>query len=130
MERKKEIMEKEMMKIAKNGAAIIGDVMVPAAEVRVLHTLVKLGQAATVPQIAKAMNDEMSDASLYSLLGRLAAQRGLVSRETVSVDVHGTPLRRVLWSAHQAGTNFFHQGDEYDWKQKHRMPQETAWRPA
>jgi len=93
------------MAIAKNGAAIIGDVMVPASEVRVLRALVELNRPATVPEIATHMNDEISDASLYSLLGRLDQKRRLVARQVVEFDVQGTRLRRVMWTAHQVATS-------------------------
>lgn len=95
------------MAIAKNGAAIIDNEMVPASEVLVLRTLVGMDRPATVPEIASAMGDVMSDASLYSLLGRLSERRRLVARQAVTVNVHGTSLRRVVWSAHQAATDFF-----------------------
>jgi hypothetical protein len=95
------------MIIANNGAAIIGGVVVPASEVLVLRSLVQIGRPATVPEIAKAMNEVMSDASLYSLLGRLAEKRELVSRDVVYVDVCGSSLRRIQWSAHQVATAFF-----------------------
>lgn len=98
------------MTIAKSGAAIIAGLMIPAAEVRVLIALIALGQPATVPQIAAAMNDAMSDASLYSLLGRLNDQRGLVSRQVVFVDVHGTKLRRVMWIPSQVAIDYFKSG--------------------
>lgn len=95
------------MAFATNGAAIIGGSVVPASEVKVLQTLVGLGRPATVPEIATAMNDQMSDASLYSLLGRLDEKRRLVTRQAVEVEVHGTKLRRITWSAHQAAMTFF-----------------------
>lgn len=95
------------MAFATNGAAIIGGMVVPASEVKVLQTLVGLGRPATVPEIATAMNDKMSDASLYSLLGRLDERRRLVARKAVEVEVHGTKLRRITWSAHQAAMAFF-----------------------
>lgn len=90
------------MAFAKSGAAIIGGVVVPASEVKVLKALVDLSRPATVPEIATAMHNTMSDASLYSLLGRLNEQRRLVAREVVEVVLLGTKLRRVKWSAHQA----------------------------
>ena len=95
------------MYMAKNGAAIIADVMVPASEVKALKTLVEIGRPATVPEIARAMHDKMSDASLYKLLSRLDEQRRLVSRQVAFVDVQGTALRRILWSATQAAMNDF-----------------------
>ncbi|MDY0744599.1 hypothetical protein SNE35_08780 [Paucibacter sp. R3-3] len=95
------------MAIAKNGVAIIGSQVVPASEVIVLKTLVELGKSATVPQIAKALDDKMSDASIYSLLGRLDERRRLVVRHTTVVDVHGTQLRRVLWEPTKSATEFF-----------------------
>ena len=95
------------MALAKNGAAIIGGEMVPAAEVMVLRTLVQLGRPAIVPEIAAAMGEKMSDASLYTLLARLDERRRLVARQTVAVKVHGTSLRRVVWVALQAATRFF-----------------------
>lgn len=87
------------MTFANNGAALIGDVVVPPSEVKVLRTLAAFNRPATVPEIAKALNGEFSDASLYSLLGRLAEKRRLVGRKEVEVDVLGTSLRRILWSA-------------------------------
>jgi hypothetical protein len=103
------------MAFATNGAAIIGGVVVPAAEVEVLRTLVQMGRPAIVPEIAAAMNNKKSDASLYSLLARLSERR-LVARQVVEVDVLGTKLRRVMWNALQASTWFFtnteaHSGD-------------------
>lgn len=114
------------MAIAKSGAAIIAGVMVPATEVAVLRTLVGLGRPAIVPEIAAAMNDKLSDASLYSLLGRLEAKRRLVARQIVEVDVHGTTLRRVLWSANQASTVFF---TEHDFEIRGEKAYETAEAP-
>lgn len=95
------------MTYASNGAAIIGSSIVPASEVFVLRTLVHLGRPATVPEIAIAMNEVFSDASLYTLLGRLKEKRGLVTREEAMLEVHGRPVRRVRWSAHQTATAFF-----------------------
>lgn len=95
------------MAIASNGAAIIGGVVVPATEVRVLATLTKFRKAVTVPEIAKLMDHSISDASLYSLLGRLDEKRRLVARQVVEVEVHGTKLRRVTWLAHQSAMTFF-----------------------
>ena len=92
------------MTFAKNGAALIGDVVVPPSEVKVLRALVGLDRPATVPEIAKAMEEEFSDASLYSLLGRLSEKRRLVDREEVGVVVMGTTLRRVTWLAGPAAT--------------------------
>lgn len=112
------------MAFATNGAAIIGGVVVPASEVKVLRTLVWLDRPATVPEVATAMNDEMSDASLYSLLGRLAERRRLVARQVVEVNVHGTALRRVTWSALQAATSFFSTEANGDFRVK------RAQRPA
>lgn len=94
------------MMIAKNGAALIAGQIVPATEVLVLKTLVELGRPATVPEIALAMNEQLSDASLYTLLGRLREKRGLVEREDAVVEVSGRPLRRVKWQAHQDATDF------------------------
>lgn len=95
------------MAFAKNGAAIIGAVVVPASEVKVLRALVELNRPATVPEIATHMKDEMSDASLYSLLNRLEDKRRLVSRRGVEFELHGTRIRRVTWSAAQEATSFF-----------------------
>ena len=73
------------MTYASNGAAIIGTVLVPASEVLVLQTLFSLAKPATVPQIALALNEKLSDASLYTLLGWLK-KRGLVTREEVMLE--------------------------------------------
>ena len=102
------------MSYASNGAAIIRGVLVPASEVRVLKMLVNLGRPAIVPEIGQAMNNEMSDASLYSLLNRLSEQRRLVARQVVLVELHGTQLRRVMWSALQEATLFFSQEKQLD----------------
>ena len=95
------------MTYASNGAAIIGSSIVPASEVLVLRTLVLMGRPATVPEIAIAMSEVFSDASLYTLLARLKEKRGLVTREEAMLEVHGRPVRRVRWSAHQMATAFF-----------------------
>lgn len=95
------------MTFAHNGAAIIGNMVVPPSEVKVLRALSALDRPATVPEIAKALLNEFSDASLYSLLGRLADKRRLVDRKEVEVEVHGTTLRRVTWSALPAATLTF-----------------------
>lgn len=95
------------MKVVKTNAAIIDGVLVPATEVTVLRALVALGHPATVPELAKSMNDKLSDASLYSLLGRLAEQRGLVTRAERLIEVHGTTFRRVFWSPNRAAINHF-----------------------
>lgn len=95
------------MAIAQNGVAIIGSQVVPASEVIVLKKLVELGNRATVPQIAKALNDKMSDASIYSLLGRLAERRRLVTRREEKVEVLGAQLKRVLWEPTSSATEFF-----------------------
>lgn len=99
------------MTYASNGAAIIGGNIVPASEMLVLYTLAHLGRPATVPEIAIEMNEVLSDASLYTLLRRLKEKRGLVTREEAMLEVHGRPVRRVRWTAHQAATAFF-QGKE------------------
>jgi hypothetical protein len=99
------------MAYATNGAAIIGTTLVPAAEVRVLRTLVHIGRPAIVPEIGQAMkdamSDAMSDASIYSLLYRLSEQRRLVARQVVELEVLGTRLRRVVWTPHQDAAHFF-----------------------
>lgn len=102
------------MAITKTKAAFIGDVLVPATEVRVLGALVNIGRPATVPEIARALNDEISDASLYTLLGRLAEQRGLVAREERWIDVQGTRLRRIFWRPHDASRLHFRKEIAYD----------------
>ena len=111
--------------MAKTLAAIIEGVLVPAAEVKALRALVHLGQPATVPEIARSMNDELSDASLYTLLGRLAEQRGLVTREVVIVNVHGSALRRVVWRPHPASVRYFNDPKEIvdDQQQRARTPE-------
>lgn len=95
------------MTVVKTNAAIIEGVLVPATEVTVLRALVALGRPATVPELAKAMNEKLSDASLYSLLGRLAEQRGLVTRAEGLIEVHGTEFKRVFWSPSRAAINHF-----------------------
>lgn len=90
------------MHMASNGAALIGSVVVPAAEVKVFKALAKMNRPATVPEIAKALEEEFSDASLYSLLNRLHGKRRLVDREEVALEFHGTKLRRVTWEIHQS----------------------------
>lgn len=95
------------MTYAINGAAIISGKIVPASEVLVLRTLAHLGKPATVPEIAMEMNEVLSDASLYTLLGRLKEKRGLVTREDAMLEVHGRPVRRVKWTANQTATAFF-----------------------
>ncbi|WP_148289875.1 MarR family transcriptional regulator [Ideonella sp. B508-1] len=89
------------MQFAENGAALIGNTIVPASEVKVLRALAAFDRPATVPEIAKALKGELSDASIYSLLGRLAEKRRLVDRKDVQVVVPETTttLRRVLWRA-------------------------------
>lgn len=89
------------MHMASNGAALIGSVVVPAAEVKVFKALATIGRPATVPEIAKALEEEFSDASLYSLLNRLHEKRRLVDRREVVMEFHGTKLRRVIWEVHQ-----------------------------
>jgi len=97
------------MTFANNGAALIGNMVVPPSEVKVLGALAAFGRPATVPEIAKALNGELSDASIYSLLGRLAGKRRLVDRKDVEVIVPGTTttLRRVTWGALPPATQFF-----------------------
>ncbi len=95
------------MTYAKNGAAIINGEMVPATEVSVLKTLVNIERPATVPEIAMAMNEVLSDASLYTLLGRLKEKRGLVNREEAMLEVLGRPVRRIRWAANQSAREFF-----------------------
>ncbi len=87
--------------MASNGAALIGSVVVPAAEVKVFKALAKMNRPATVPEIAKALEEEFSDASLYSLLNRLHGKRRLVDRQEVALEFHGTKLRRITWEIHQ-----------------------------
>lgn len=94
------------MKYANNGAAIIGGSIVPATELLVLKTLATFKESVAVSQIAKALNEQISDASLYTLLKRLQ-KRGLVSREDAVVEVFGRSVQRVLWHAHQAAADFF-----------------------
>lgn len=95
------------MTYALSGAAIIGGKVVPASEVVVLRTLNQLGRPATVPEIALEMKEIFSDASLYTLLGRLREKRGLVSREEAMLEVRGRPVRRVQWFAKPEATEFF-----------------------
>lgn len=113
------------MAFAANGAAIIGGVVVPATEVKVLQALVQIGRPATVPEMAKVLENTVSDASLYSLLNRLNEQRRLVAREAVELDVFGTKVRRVMWSARQAATSFFYPGPSRDESREERA-QEPA----
>jgi predicted transcriptional regulator len=87
------------MAYARNGAAIIEGVVVPKTEMKVLETLNNLGKPVSVPEIAAALKDELSDASIYTLLARLKKRGRLVERQEVAIEVHGTMLRRVLWSA-------------------------------
>jgi hypothetical protein len=111
------------MAFAQNGAAIIGAVVVPASEVKVLRALVELNRPATVPEIATHMKDEMSDASLYSLLSRLEGKRRLVYRQVVEVELHGTRIRRVTWSPTREATSFFLKEYQIDSKaQQERVP--------
>ncbi|WP_288254540.1 hypothetical protein [uncultured Hydrogenophaga sp.] len=114
------------MAFAKNGAAIIGGVVVPASEMKVLTALVEMGRPATVPEIAMAMHNSMSDASLYSLLGRLNEQRRLVARQVVEVEVLGTKLRRVQWTAHQAAIGFLANTENLYGDSKSEKAQEPA----
>lgn len=103
------------MTYASNGAAIIGGQIVPASEILVLSTLANIGRPATVPEIAIAMDERLSDASIYTLIGRLQSKRGLVTRKEAMLEVHGRPVRRVQWLAHQAATAFFiKEGQRYE----------------
>jgi hypothetical protein len=104
------------MTYAKNGAAIISGMIVPASEMLVLSTLAHLGRPATVPEIAMDMNEVLSDASLYTLLRRLHEKRGLVNREEAMLEVHGRPVRRVQWTAHQDATAFFRRKEKQNGK--------------
>ncbi len=113
------------MTFAKNGAALIGDVVVPPSEVKVLRALVGFDRPATVPEIAKAMGEALSDASLYTLLGRLADKRRLVDRRQVEVEVMGTPLRRITWQAGPAATTLLK--EEID---KQKLQERDARHPA
>lgn len=99
------------MAFAKNGAAMIGDVIVPASEVKVLRALVGFDKPVSVPELSIVMDGEVSDASLYTLLGRLNEKRRLVSREVVELEVMGSKVRRVTWSAHKTATSFFERSD-------------------
>lgn len=94
-----------MANVKKTKAAIIDGVLVPPTENTVLKALVKLGRPATVPELDKSMNGEISDAALYKLLGRLVELRGLVTREESWIEVHGTKLRRILWRPDQLARN-------------------------
>jgi hypothetical protein len=114
------------MKVKKTSAAIIDGVLVPAGEVAVLRTLVKLGRPATVPEIAKAMSDAVSDASLYTLLGRLAEQRELVTRAERLIDVQGTTFRRIFWSPIQAAVTHFRQVEDVDVEPTEEKPPRGA----
>ncbi len=89
---------KQEVTLARNGAAIIGGMMVPPAEVKVLRALLALNRPATVPELAATVKDSFSDVSLYALLGRLNGRRLLVERSEVKVDVLGSQVRRVVWS--------------------------------
>jgi hypothetical protein len=104
------------MTFAENGAALIGNKIVPPSEVKVLRALTAFDRPATVPEIAKALNSELSDASIYSLLGRLAQKRRLVDRLVVEVVVPETTttLRRVTWRALPLATQVFKKANYAD----------------
>ena len=106
------------MTFAENGAALIGNMIVPPSEVKVLRALAAFDRPATVPEIAKALNGELSDASIYSLLGRLAEKRRLVDRKSVEVVVPETTttLRRVTWTALPRATEAFKKAPYADTK--------------
>jgi hypothetical protein len=112
------------MAFATNGAAIIGGKVVPSREVKVLKTLASMNRPATVPEIAAEMGEEMSDASLYSYLGRLEEKRRLVTRQVVEVEVHGTKLRRILWTPYQEVFTFFSTNNNGE------KPLQKAYKPA
>lgn len=94
---------------AKNGAAIIDGNVVPPTEVLVLRTLVTFAKSATVPEIALAMNERVSDASLYTLLKRLAHRQLVTRKETIipPTQTRGRSSSRVFWSPSQATREFF-----------------------
>ncbi len=117
------------MAIAKTKAAIIDGVLVPAAEVSALKALVLMDRPATVPELARSMNDKMSDASLYSLLGRLAEQRGLVSREERLIEVHGSRLKRIFWRPNQASISYFGGSENTD-ATREKESATPAWTPG
>lgn len=83
---------------ANNGAALVGDHIVPGAEMKVLMGLFKLERPVTVRELANDLGNAFSEASLYSLLSRLDTKRHLVKRDEVHVEVTGTMLKRVLWA--------------------------------
>ncbi len=83
---------------ASNGAALVGDHIVPGAEMKVLMGLFKLERPVTVRELANDLGEAFSEASLYSLLSRLDTKRQLVNRQEVQVEVTGTLLKQVLWA--------------------------------
>jgi predicted transcriptional regulator len=115
------------MKSLKTLAAIVDGVLVPPAEVEVLRTLVAFGRPASVPELAKSVPKErISDATFYSLLGRLAERRGLVTREERITWVEGSAFKRVFWTPNQASVSHFEMETKDDAGGAQRAPASFA----
>jgi hypothetical protein len=100
------------MTFSKGGHAIIGNLIVPPAEVTVLRALAGLKAPATVAKISSVLERPMSDATVYVLLYRLKDKRKLVTCETVQVPVLDTSVSRVLWTPSKESIEFFDQADK------------------
>lgn len=73
---------------------VLRDVHVSCCELKVLTLL---GQECfTAPQISQKSGNKMAVQSVYSLLKRLE-KKNLVSREDITINVHGIRFKRVLY---------------------------------
>ena len=97
------------MTYAANGAAIIGSVVVPPTEVKILRELALLNRPATVAEIGVLLRPEMDPASIHSLMHRLWKKRQLVSKTELTIQVLDTSsfVKRIVWRALPVATEFF-----------------------
>lgn len=87
--------------------SVIGDKVVPAAEVRVLKVLVEIGQPAEIHEIEDRLDNTMSYGSIYSLLNRLKNQRELVERKEKIVQLGDGVAKRLIWYPCSKATEYF-----------------------
>lgn len=82
---------------AANGAAIVGDIVVPAGEVKLLDMLFATKRPMGVPEIIGLMDNPITPASVYSQFKRLK-ERKLVIDTIMEYSAPGIVVKRRVWA--------------------------------
>lgn len=84
---------------AVTGAAIIGNAVVPASEMKVYLALKKLQGKASMLQLVPALSEyNWKAATISSLLHRLCNKRKLINKQAIYFIINGTKIKRIVWS--------------------------------